>query len=334
MALGPLVLGDGFTCSVCSNPQQHGSSISIRSGVGDWPPPRCQNYKDDVAKIQAALNRFSPAEGGPTPPLKADGIIGPKTKAAIYQFQRKWNLTPDNSDKADGVVDVKGYTLQRLSGGPGRPIDLPTEFATRIPRALEIITATRAAMMLARNYFQRPNNGGPFPSLNSIGKQQADRLDRHFRIRQTANPIRRIDEIEAVYLQMQRAIGYIPVNFIVEEPANIAVGAYMFVFWGGFYRRNPNDNWNGLHKGKLYLCARARTLGEEAFAYSIIHELAHYVGPMVESYNTGGIDDHAYYHRNPAKFESLNSELRFRNADNYSQYAFDVIGKPGFNLYQ
>jgi hypothetical protein len=238
MALGPLVLGDGFTCSVCSNPQQHGSSISIRSGVGDWPPPRCQNYKDDVAKIQAALNRFSPAEGGPTPPLKEDGIIGPKTKAAIYQFQRKWNLTPDNSDKADGVVDVKGYTLQRLSGGPGRPIDLPTEFTTRIPRALEIITATRAAIMLARNYFRLPNNGGPLPPLNSIGKQQADRLDRHFRIRQTANPVRRINEIEAIYLNMQRAVGHMPVNFIVEEPANIATGAYMAVFYGGFYRRN------------------------------------------------------------------------------------------------
>lgn len=331
MAAGPLVLGDGFTCSVCSNPQQHGSSISIRSGVGDWPPPRCHNYKDDVAKIQAALNRFSPSEGGPNPPLGVDGIIGPKTKAAIYQFQRKWMITPDNSDKADGVVDVKGYTLRRLSAGPGRPIDLPTEFATRIPRALEIISATRAAIMLARSYFQRPDQSGPFPSINSLGRQQADRLERHFRIRQTPNPMRRINEIEAIYLSMQRAIGHIPVDFIAEEPESIATGAYMFVFFGGFYRRNPSDNWNGIHKGKLYLCARARTLGQEAFAYSMIHELAHYVGPMSES---SGIDDHAYYHREPAKFEKLNSELRFRNADNYAQYAFDVIGKPGFSLYQ
>ena len=143
MAKGPKGLMTDFTCRVCSPQGNHGQSVYIRSGVGDWPPPRCQNYPDDVRTIQAALNRFSQNEGGPIPPLSVDGVIGPKTKAAIYRFQRAWDIHPNGvgtgSDVVDGVVDRTGYTIQRLSGGPGRPIDLPTEMLARIPRAMQII---------------------------------------------------------------------------------------------------------------------------------------------------------------------------------------------------
>ena len=83
-------------------------------------------FSDDVKSIQRALkNRFSLQEGGPLIPLIVDGICGPLTKGAITRFQKKWDIKPVGWDVPDGIVDPGGRTNQRLSGGPGRPINLP-----------------------------------------------------------------------------------------------------------------------------------------------------------------------------------------------------------------
>ena len=51
-------------------------ALTITSAVGDGFPPLCRNLAPDVQKIQAALNRFSPLEGGPIEKLVVDGICG------------------------------------------------------------------------------------------------------------------------------------------------------------------------------------------------------------------------------------------------------------------
>jgi peptidoglycan hydrolase-like protein with peptidoglycan-binding domain len=68
------------------------------------------NRKDDVLAIQVALNKISPIAGGPTPALKEDGFIGPKTIAAILNFQKS-NL----GLIADGKIDAHGATLNRIN---------------------------------------------------------------------------------------------------------------------------------------------------------------------------------------------------------------------------
>jgi Putative peptidoglycan binding domain len=319
------------TCTIGSKrTEPHGPFIYIRSGVGAGSPPRCHNYSDDVKTIQNALNRFAPNEGGPLQPLNPDGICGPLTQKAIYHFQKKWDIKPVGWNSPDGIVDPRGPTNQQLAGGSGRQIDLPTEFAARIPRVSEILTAARAALHLAKTHFNGLNSNS-LPSFASVGKAAADKLDRHFHVRTKANPVQRLESIQKIFLGMQTAIGHIPQGVVVavEEPPTTAVGAFMFTFEGGYHRRSPHDTWSGIHEGSIYLCPKARTLGQESFAYAMIHELAHYVGPT-----SWGIDDHAYFHKNPEKYRRLSADVAYVNADSYAQFAFDAIGKPNFSVVQ
>lgn len=90
--------------------------VNISASVGQGG----RNKNADVLAIQQALNKIPPNRGGPTPKLKEDGWIGPKTTGAIVNFQ-KINV----GLKADGRIDVNGPTLTRidnlLSGGPPKP---------------------------------------------------------------------------------------------------------------------------------------------------------------------------------------------------------------------
>lgn len=82
---------------------------SIEKPVGDGSKAR--NLYDDVVTIQQLLNEIAPANGGANPPLKVDGICGPKTKKAIQTFQLQhfgWKL-------ADARVDPGGATLAKMN---------------------------------------------------------------------------------------------------------------------------------------------------------------------------------------------------------------------------
>jgi hypothetical protein len=326
------LLTSNMTCVTRFLAAQKRSDIAITSAVGRGTPPRCRNLPEDVRTIQAALNRFTPLEGGPAPLLVVDGICGPKTRAAIDHFQKKWALKPKNWKVPDGIVDPVGPTIDRLRLGSGRVPDLPAEFKARIPRVIGVITAVRAALTLAKTFLSRGDtqSSGPLPSLSLIGQAEARKADRHFHVTKAATPQSRLDEIDNIYFRMLTAIGHVPQGMVLaaDEPATLAVGAFMFGGQGGFDRQDPRDTLDGtLPAGSIYLCPKARTLGVEAFTYVIIHELAHFTGPILN-----GIVDHAYFHRDPKKYAGLTAALAFRNADSYSQFAFEIIGKPDFNV--
>lgn len=69
------------------------------------------NRPPDVLQVQQALNRRTPAEGGPAKPLDEDSICGPKTIDAIQRFQ----LRHFGWSGADGRVDVDGPTHRKLN---------------------------------------------------------------------------------------------------------------------------------------------------------------------------------------------------------------------------
>ncbi len=70
-----------------------------------------KNVPGDVLRVQDALNAIPAAEGTPSTLLHPDGIAGPKTCAAIQNFQLKhfgWKI-------ADGRIDPDGRTAQLIS---------------------------------------------------------------------------------------------------------------------------------------------------------------------------------------------------------------------------
>ena len=55
------------------------------------------NAKANVVLVQELLNSVPPEEGGPDLLLAEDGLIGPKTQAAINKFQRGVLSLPDRA---------------------------------------------------------------------------------------------------------------------------------------------------------------------------------------------------------------------------------------------
>jgi hypothetical protein len=83
------------------------TTISQPVGTG----PKSRNLPDDVRAVQELFNRIARDKGGPSVPLKVDGICGPKTNNAIQVFQQKqfgWA-------GADGRVDPAGQTLVQMN---------------------------------------------------------------------------------------------------------------------------------------------------------------------------------------------------------------------------
>ena len=84
--------------SIVVSPPGDGGLISASVGFGG------ANRRDDVSLIQSLLNGVPSASGGPTNPLKVDGIVGPLTIGAIRRFQSA------NLGFSDGRVDPGGQT--------------------------------------------------------------------------------------------------------------------------------------------------------------------------------------------------------------------------------
>ncbi len=301
--------------------------LTITSAVGDGFPPRCRNLSADVKKIQTALNRFSPLEGGPIEKLVPDGIAGRLTKGAIHRFQRKFDIKVRNTDVDDGIVDVDGPTIQRLRAGPEVLIpDAPGFFISEIPKVIGIVTAAQAALSLALARLNLPNplGGG------------ASGLEKHFHARANAEKRSTIQLAQKVYTRIQAAIGHIPAGRVVvlDEPPKTEVRSFMFSFMGGFNlpfdpktKRVPQ--WEGLDVDRIYITPKARAMTSEQFHYAMIHELAHFVS---DADGMPPIDDFAYFHRQRAKYDALNNFVSVRNADCYSRFAFEAIGRGDLQI--
>jgi len=326
MASNIFLMNTDFTCTTLPETvagraalpdQSVGSNARIRAAVGNASWERCPNHPDDVRTVQRALNGFPHSEGGPETPLSLNGVCDRQTIHAIVFFQKKWGLK-NRWGVIDGIIDVEGGTIERLRKGSGHRENPLEDFMKNIPRVIEVLTAVKAAMTLAR-----------LPAWFSGGNPERKRIDRHFHITRASDPDKRIGEIETIYQNMLTAIGYIPRGVIVatEEPPQFAQGSYMFTFEGGYHKSNTNETWNNLPVSSIYLCPNARTLSRDAFVYAIIHELAHYTGAM-----ENGITDYAYFHKDPVKYRQLLPDMAYRNGDCYAQYAYDVVGMRDFNI--
>jgi Putative peptidoglycan binding domain len=293
------------------------SPLGITHAVGS--NSRCRNLTDDVLKVQVALNRFTPLEGGPNPKLKEDGIIGSLTSTAIRKFQAK----RFEIGAADGIVDVGEKTDRHLANAASTYTSLPVEMMKNVAHALNIISRARNAISHARSYKLGVS------TLTHIGQKEWGKLENHFQISKFPNWQHQLQWIDSIYTNMQTAIGYIPrgMAMVLDEPENHNEGAYAMAFAGGYEVSERSKTYYGLSRGSIYLCARMQTVKPQAFAYVLIHELAHFVGPTDDSPQVS-IGDFAYKDSVNSKYDQLLPWQRLHNADCYSQFAFDAAGTP------
>jgi Putative peptidoglycan binding domain len=302
-------------CKVFTDPGSKSSALGILSAVG--ADKRCRNNAADVAKVQASLNKFPVAEGGPETKLVEDTVFGPLTAAAIKRFQTKqFGLA-----QADGVVDVGAQTDKRLAGKASVYSNLTLEMMEKIPLVLNIINRSKMELVHARAYKQG------VPDLFGNARKSWNLLNKHFQIEKFGSWQHQLQWINSIYTSMEAAIGYIPQGMflVADEPLEVSEGAYAFTFPGGFEVSKRNEKWHGISQGTIYLCPRMHNLKPDAFAYCLLHELAHFVGPNYES-PAGIIDDHAYRHIGN-KYDMILPWQRVHNADCYSQFAFEAVGK-------
>jgi hypothetical protein len=104
------------------------ASVGIRGVNRSW----------DVLFVQDALNNVPTSQGGPTPALVLDGLCGPKTKAAIQQFQ----LHHFGWRGADGLVEVGKQTHEKLNQYWKKPEGPPPPPTPQEPKSTSFVITT------------------------------------------------------------------------------------------------------------------------------------------------------------------------------------------------
>jgi peptidoglycan hydrolase-like protein with peptidoglycan-binding domain len=294
-----------------------GEAVAISGSVGSGGA----NRFDDVRKIQEALNRVPPEKGGPLPPLVVDGLCGPKTVAAILRFQKAQGVV------ADGRVDPGQATLSKLNTvlGATRPAGSPRRerVVGFLAQALDTVRAARGTLQMAAPWLERSGPGDGSPG-DSAREARLALLEKHFRISEQAFPRAAADRILAVYDRMdacfQRPGGLWGPAIFDDSPFPPVQGsrALAYVYAGGYDCQGLRDG--ALRMDTIYLCARLDVVPNDQVVMTIVHELAHFVGPTV----LGAVEDHAYGWVDGARMRTLPAAWRPFNAECYNNFAFDA----------
>lgn len=285
------------------------------------------NFPDDVVKIQDALNRVSVRQGGANPPLKVDGISGPKTKKAIQEFQ----IQHFGWKGADALIEPGKQTLAKLNQtlGPGNTPPVPNlSFCIQI--AHRWIMAAQANLLAASLYVESRNDTkGPISVFDRESRMRA--VNRHFAIdSQTELPKRAaFDVVRKVYDRMLQVFQYPggpwgPAIFAYDSSPSAQRQQWIaytpsagFSKIGRWVRYKDGSRY---YLDSIYLCPGFNTLwGNEMRAFVIVHELAHFVGYPAR------IGDTAYnWEGGGSKINHLQPISRLRNAENYANFAHET----------
>ncbi|MGI8813202.1 MAG: peptidoglycan-binding protein [Pyrinomonadaceae bacterium] len=287
------------------------SASSIRASVGQGG----FNIHDDARKIQRLLSLVSPPDGGPVQALKEDGIVGPKTLAAIKAFQTR------QGTGHDGRIDPGGETLRRLNNLP-KPA-LAAKNAARMARVTRLMPDLLAMSEKARFGVDRAID---FLQLGQSGlgtSQKAfDIANLYFAFgnQPAGASIAELSFIRTTYLRVRTVIGRrfdantagspFGVSVFTIDPLGLNDVAYS-------RRQSADDNREipEVHSGLIYLCDKSDIVPADLLPHVLFHELIHFV----DDENGGrAIDDAGKYREKAMKAPHL---IRMRNADNFALFA-------------
>jgi hypothetical protein len=316
MAVPVLACGKDGVCRTVLMPAAPPGDVTITASVG----ANGKNRYEDVRTIQDALNQVPVTDGGPVPPLKVDGIVGPKTLGAIKKFQKQ----ACGFQWPDGTVEVGRKTHQKLREFfvPSNPYVMPRVYAS-LSEAMSWIFMAKVVLDSAGLFLSSGFKAGE-PGLKLV--------DKYFHIGSLSASQRSsaIHRVYGVFTDMQMAIGHssaqttIGSGYFQEDPKS---DESAYTYNGGFTRRrngrpamSKDDNYEGPNhrQDTIHMCSRTiSSWSQEGLVGLIVHELAHFVGPEITSPDR--IDDHSY--RNKKDFFKLSAHLALRTADCYAGFA-------------
>ncbi|HZO54613.1 MAG TPA: hypothetical protein VFB63_18005 [Bryobacteraceae bacterium] len=314
-----------------------GGAITIKFPVGI----KGKNDTLDVLTIQSALIQVGPANGGATPDLAMDGICGPKTIAAIQKFQLKhfgWKgcdgLIEPGKQTIAKINEIlgRGGAIPILGGGPGGaakqasapggPIAPPTQLQMGIELALKWVLAAQVNVTTAIPYINTKDTPGGFTVFSREFHMR--RLNKHFQIDKTHAKTQNAHFVLKTFDRMRQVFerpgGLWGEAAFETDPLNDNT-VYAYTWWGGFFKGGQHriEKKKKIRLDSIFLSPPFNPLVQERKAFTIIHELAHFVGhPQL-------IDDHAYnFQGNMKRMNALPPFLRLLNAESYANFAYEV----------
>jgi hypothetical protein len=324
-----LLLDDGsckveFINETAGGPVSTGNrptDVQIKESVG----LHGRNVFEDVYKVQYALNKVPPIDGGPPTPIKIDGKCGPQTIKTIQNFQLKhfgWS-------GADGRIDPGKRTHKKLIEVSGRydvypslPLDMVNDawfFAAmmqHVPFTKQCIHAAMAKILSAMN-------GGLF------GAEALNLLNRHFLIDKNPSPSAAMQKIYDHYGYMLNVLNR-PDNYFTLDTDNRGetISTVAFARLGGFFETDKNGN--KVTNGRIVFRRGAyfATQIPDFAAFVFIHELRHFVEREGQSghFGKGWVTDPG--------MQALSAKDRLANCDTYGGFALEskhgIMDRPGW----
>lgn len=318
--------------------------VNLTRPVGAGAGQLGGNRRDEVIKIQEALNQVPAAEGGATPSLDVDGICGPLTTGAIRRFQQvQFPGWP-----ADARIDPGQKTLRRLNAilvrqstvlptptnphAVGQLPEIQKAYAT-VPEALARIRLARARLLSLRTTLTLPG------SLTGSERERKV-AEWNFKLHRADNPAAHLDRILGVYDRMHETLvmatrpGTSLQFFLSSNGNKLEDNAAAYTCLGGYYYGIGEVEDDGQVRYAVYITPQ---FVNKVFAASIlIHEMAHFSGGKKNSPDT--IEHRASPRPAPDgtrledgrhNYANMTADEAYRNAQSYQAYAFpEDLGKP------
>lgn len=289
--------------------------ISASVGVGG------ANRADDVRTVQELLNDVTPPRGGPVPLLVVDGLCGPKTNAAIRNFQSKQQLPV-----VDGRADPDGPTMQALNSERANKSapegDRRQREATRLATATSILPDAQSAVQRAIGLVEAAMNFVMLGNGLTTSDEAFKFVDKHFKFAGLSrdHTLADLSILKVTYNRMKTVLrGKMGVTgteifganmFDVDPaPGTSPPQAKAYV---------PKEDDGEVRASRIYWTDAIDGHPRDRFLYLTLHELGHFVDeedPALE------IVDHGYAFFGTVL--ALDHEKRMHNADNYAMMAFE-----------
>ena len=282
------------------------------------------NKANDVSAIQYGLDQVPPVDGGPSTPLKIDGICGPKTTAAIQNFQLKHFGWPG----ADGRIDPGKQTIKKLNEKRQRWIQphLPPSLETDgwlLSNLLRHVPYTRSCIEAAIASVNAVKTGmGAVPGPTGLNSSPSALVERHYRLSMHPNKQMALSLITDVYGSMLKVLDR-PDHFCTldttDEGENISTVA--FARLGGFF-------YSADGKIKFRRGAYFASEIQDFAAFVFIHELRHFVerGGDVGHHAKGWVTDEG--------MQKMPFFQTILNCDTYAGFALEakngIMDRPGW----